>query len=78
MPAWEQVPSRIRQAAALPAKTAAVIAAAIRLLPAAARAPAAPVMPGGRARLWATETGRRRRSQQTGGRPDLAGWADHL
>ncbi len=37
MPAWEQAPSRpgrIRQAAALLAKTATVIAAAIRLLPA--------------------------------------------
>jgi hypothetical protein len=81
MPAWEQAPSRpgrIRQAAALLAKTAAVIAAAIRLLPAAARALAAPVVPGGRARPWAPETGRRRRSQETGGRPDLAGWADHL
>jgi hypothetical protein len=77
MPAWEQAPSRpgrIRQAAALLAKTAAVIAAAIRLLPAAARALAAPVVPGGRARPWAPETGRRRRSQETGGRPDLAGW----
>ena len=84
MPAWEQAPSRpgrIRQAAALLAKTATVIAAAIRLLPAAARllpaaarALAAPVVPGGRARPWAPETGRRRRSQETGGRPDLAGW----
>jgi len=77
MPAWEQAPSRpgrIRQAAALLAKTATVIAAAIRLLPAAARALAAPVAPGGRARPWAPETGRRRRSQETGGRPDLAGW----
>jgi hypothetical protein len=73
MPAWEQAPSRpgrIRQAAALLAKTAA----AARLLPAAARALAAPVVPGGRARPWAPETGRRRRSQETGGRPDLAGW----
>ena len=81
MPAWEQAPSRpgrIRQAAALLAKTATVIAAAIRLLPAAARALAAPVAPGGRARPWAPETGRRRRSQETGGRPDLAGGADHL
>jgi len=81
-------PGRIRQAAALLAKTATVIAAAIRLLPAAARllpaaarllpaaarALAAPVVPGGRARPWAPETGRRRRSQETGGRPDLAGW----
>ena len=85
-------PGRIRQAAALLAKTATVIAAAIRLLPAAARllpaaarllpaaarALAAPVVPGGRARPWAPETGRRRRSQETGGRPDLAGGADHL
>ena len=40
----------------------------------AGRALAAPVVPGGRARPWAPETGRRRRSQETGGRPDLAGW----
>jgi hypothetical protein len=54
------------------AKTATVIAAAIRLLPAAARllpaaarTLAAPVVPGGRARPRAPETGRRRRSQVT-------------
>ena len=84
MPDGEQaaLPARPDPAAgALLAKTATVIAAAVcllpaaaRLLPAAARALAAPVVPGGRARPWAPETGRRRRSQETGGRPDLAGW----
>jgi len=67
--------ARLLPAAArlLPA-AARLLPAAARLLPAAARALAAPVVPGGRARPWAPETGRRRRSQETGGRPDLAGW----
>ena len=84
MPAWEQAPSRpgrIRQAAALLAKNGYRHSCrhpppARRGPPAARRGPR-PGRPG-RARRPCPAVGardrRRRRSQETGGRPDLAGW----